>query len=70
MILDLSDEETTALTRLLTDTIDDDRYPLSPRIRALRAVLDKIRPKPMREVLPPLKVYAPPRAGAKRPRRG
>jgi hypothetical protein len=30
MILDLSDEETNALVRLLKATIDDDRYPLSP----------------------------------------
>jgi hypothetical protein len=31
MTLDLGDEETAALVRLLTDTIDGDRYPLSPR---------------------------------------
>ena len=61
MILDLSDEETTALLRLLSTTIDGDRYPLSPRIQTLKAILDKIRPKPAREPLPPPKVYAPPR---------
>jgi hypothetical protein len=30
---DLTDEETEALVRLLRKTIDEDRYPLSPRIR-------------------------------------
>jgi hypothetical protein len=69
MTLDLSDEETAALTRLLSNTIDADRYPLSPRIQTLKAILGKIRPEPVREPLPPLKVYAPPRASAKR-RRG
>lgn len=69
MQLDLNDEETAALTRLLTDAIDADRYPLSPRIQTLKGVLGKIRPEPPREPLPPPKVYAPPRA-TKRRRRG
>ena len=37
--LDLSEEEAAALVALLTRTIDGDRYPLSPRIRTLRAVI-------------------------------
>jgi hypothetical protein len=37
MILDLTDEETDALARLLRRTIDDDRYPLSPRAQTLKA---------------------------------
>jgi hypothetical protein len=61
MILDLTDEET-ALTRLLSDIIDGDRYPFSPRIQTFRAILAKIRPEPVREPLPPLKHYEPPRA--------
>jgi hypothetical protein len=69
MTLDLTDEETDALARLLSRTIDDDRYPLSPRIQTLKAVLDKIRPEPEREPLPPRKVYAPPRATVPRRRR-
>jgi hypothetical protein len=69
MQLDLTDDETVALTRLLTNTIDADRYPLSPRVQTLKAVLDKIRPEPVREPLPPPKVYAPPRATAGRRRR-
>jgi hypothetical protein len=41
MILDLSDEETRALLNLLIDTIEADRYPRSPRIRLLQAILGK-----------------------------
>jgi hypothetical protein len=60
--LDLDDEEATALVALLTRTISDDRYPLSPRVRTLKAILAKVRPEPVREALPVPKVYAPPRA--------
>jgi hypothetical protein len=62
MMLNLTDEETDALARLLSRTIDDDRYPLSPRVQTLKGILAKIRPEPVREPLPPRKVYAPPRA--------
>ena len=44
MHLDLSDEETLALLNLLTQTIDNDRYPLSPRIQTLRGILAKFGP--------------------------
>jgi hypothetical protein len=44
MNFDLTDDETAALVRLLKSTIDADRYPLSPRIQTLKAILDKIRP--------------------------
>ena len=50
MELDLTDDETAALARLLKSTIDADRYPLSPRIQALKAILD--RQEPVREPLP------------------
>jgi hypothetical protein len=66
MVLDLTEEETAALARLLRRTIDDDRYPLSLRIQTLKAILSKIRPEPVREPLPPRKVYAPPRVGVTR----
>ena len=69
MQLDLTDDETTALARLLTNTIDDDRYPLSPRIQTLKAILGKIRPEPDRHPLPPLKHYEPPRFIRRRRRR-
>jgi hypothetical protein len=61
-MLDLTEEETDALAKLLSRTIDDDRYPLSPRIQTLKGILAKIRPEPVREPLPPRKIYAPPRA--------
>jgi hypothetical protein len=69
MPLDLTEEETAALATLLRRTIDDDRYPLSPRIQTLKAILAKIRHEPVRPPLPPLKHYDPPRVGARR-RRG
>ena len=47
----------------------NDRYPLSERIRPLRAILAKLRPEPVREPLPLPKVSAPPRAAAARRRR-
>jgi hypothetical protein len=59
----------------LSDAVDWDRYPLSPRIKMLKGILAKIRPEPpkaslapkglepKREPLPPLKQYEPPRAG-------
>jgi hypothetical protein len=70
MYLDLTDDETAALARLLKSTIDADRYPLSQRIQTLKAILNKIRPEPVRESLPPLKRYEPPRMGAARRWRG
>src|ERR1700730_13559244 len=51
MILDLNDEEASALTRLLSKAIDDDRYPIPWRIQTLKAILGKIRPEPVREPL-------------------
>jgi hypothetical protein len=66
--LDLSDEEDAALTRALDDIIRNDRYQFSPRIRTLRVILAKLRPEPVREPLPPPKVYAPPRAATARRR--
>ena len=41
MRLDLTDEETFALLNLLVDTIEADRFPMSPRIRFLREILAK-----------------------------
>jgi hypothetical protein len=68
--LDLTDEETLALLNLLTETIENDRYPLSPRIRALRGILTKFGP--MGPTPPP--VARPPtpeeREQSRRPRQG
>jgi hypothetical protein len=80
MELDLTDEETAALDRLLSDAIDRDRYPLSPRIKLLKGILGRIRPEPpkaslapkglepKRQPLPPPKHYEPLRAGRDRRR--
>jgi hypothetical protein len=68
MMLDLTDEETDALAGLLSRAIDDDRYPLSPRIQNLKGILAKIRPEPVHEPLPLPKHYEPPPATARRRR--
>jgi hypothetical protein len=48
MNLDLTEAKITTLSRLLSDTIDGDRFPLLPRIRMLKgcAILD---PRPSRD---------------------
>jgi hypothetical protein len=70
MHLDLSDDETGALIRELHGIVEGDRYPFSPRIRTLRKILGKLRPEAARKPLPLPKVYAPPRAIARKRRRG
>jgi hypothetical protein len=69
MNVELSDGETAALTQELHDTVANDRYPFSPRIRPLRGIFAKLRPEPIREPLPPQNVYEPPRAALVRRRR-
>jgi hypothetical protein len=64
----LTDDEKVALIALLKRTIDDDRYPLSPRIAVLRRILAKLEPPKPAPAPPPLKVYAPPRGSAKQRR--
>jgi hypothetical protein len=74
--LDLSDEETDSLVRLLRDSIDRDRYPLSPRVKTWEAILDRLRPPPPSPPSPrdpfPVKNYEPPRhsPAQRRARRG
>jgi hypothetical protein len=67
MHLDLTDDETAALAQELHAIVENDRYPLSTRIRT--RVLAKLRPEPVRAPLPPPKVYVPPRATAAKRRR-
>jgi hypothetical protein len=69
MTLDLTEEEELALAAELKRTIADDRYPLSPRIRTLQGILDKLDPRPAHDPAPPLKRYEPPSTGRYR-RRG
>jgi hypothetical protein len=52
MNLELTDEQTEALTRELSKIIQNDRYPFSPRIRVLKEILDQLRPEPPREAPP------------------
>jgi hypothetical protein len=48
-----------ALVKLLSQTLDGDRYPLSPRIVALKEILGQLRPEPERKPLPPPRHYEP-----------
>ena len=63
MNLDLNDQQTEALIRELGSIIQNDRYPLSPRIVALREILTMMRPEPEREPLPPRRHYGRPSRG-------
>jgi hypothetical protein len=58
MNLELTDERAVVLERELRRIMVDDRYPLSPRIQMLRAILNKIRPEPVREPPPAPRHYA------------
>jgi hypothetical protein len=60
--LDLTDEEAAALLTALNRVIENDRYPLSPRIRVLRGIRANLPGAPHEP--PPV---GPPRTG--RPRR-
>jgi len=67
--LDLSEDEGAALIKELQEITGNDRCQVSPRIRTLKAILAQLRPEPVREPLPPPKVYARPKASAARKRR-
>jgi hypothetical protein len=67
--LELSEDEAATLLRELDAIIREDRYFLSPRIRALTAIRDQLRSPVTREPLPPLKSYEPPSKGRYRKRR-
>jgi hypothetical protein len=69
MNLELTDEQTEALIRELNNIVQNDRYPLSPRIATLKEILGMLRPEPEREPLPPRRHYEPPSKGKWRPRR-
>jgi hypothetical protein len=55
MQLDLTDEESEALLRELNTIIENDRFPLSPRIRTLRQIRAKLlgAPPPPPPARPP-----------------
>jgi hypothetical protein len=53
---DLTPDDRAAIAGILRDMIAADRFPLSPRVRSLKAILDKLEPaKPRPAPLPPLK---------------
>ena len=70
MVLDLSDDEAAALAQLLRRTINDDPYPLSPRLVPLKAILAKLDPPPPSGSAPPLQARDAPSAAGRRGRRG
>ena len=70
MTLDLTDEEQAALIELLRRAIDEARYPLSPWLDPLKAILEKLEPPvPKPERLPPLRPGTGPSHGQGRRRR-
>ena len=68
MNINLSDDQADLLSAELDRIIEGDKFPLSPRIRTLREIRGMIKPYPVREPLPPLKSYEPPRVGRGRRR--
>jgi hypothetical protein len=64
MNLELTDEQAEALIRELSSIIQNHRYPLSPRIVALKEILGMLQPEPARPApLPPRRHYEPPSKG-------
>jgi hypothetical protein len=53
MIPNLTDKERANLVRFLREALKADRYPLSPRMRRLKALLAKLAPPPPRSEPPP-----------------
>ena len=70
MHLELTDEQTEALIRELSQIVQNDRYPFGPRIVALKEILGQLRPEPEREPLPPRRHYELPTKGRYSRRRG
>jgi len=64
MQVELSGDERDALARFIRSTINADRYPLSPRLSPLKAILAKIDPKPQVQPVPPPKAGTPSRVMA------
>jgi hypothetical protein len=64
--VELSDAETAALINVLKRAIIEDRYPLSPRVRTLVEILNKLRPEPVGKPLPEPRVSAPPKGRYRR----
>ena len=69
MAAELTDADKTVIATLLRETIAADRFPLSPRIRGLRAILDKLDPPRVVETLPPPKPPGEPSMALRKKRR-
>ena len=67
--LELTEIQKEALIRELSLIVQNDRYPLSPRIVVLKEILGQLRPEPVREPLPPRRHYEPPSGGRYKRRR-
>jgi hypothetical protein len=53
MTPELSDDDKAILAVLLRETIERDRFPMSPRVRSFNAILDKLAPPaPRSEPIP------------------
>ena len=63
MNLALTNEQTEALIRELSQIVQNDRYPLSPRIFALEETMGQLRSEPERGPLPPRRHYELPSKG-------
>ena len=67
---DLTDDDTAVLVELLRETIEHDRFPLSPKVKRLKAVLAKFDPPaPRPEPLPPPKPPGEPSLALRKKRR-
>ena len=63
-LLPLSGDEKLTLVAALKRSIAEDRYPLSPRVQTLTAILARLQPPKAAPVpLPPRKHYEPPSKG-------
>ena len=51
-LLELTDEQTEALIRELSQIVQNDRYPLSPRIVPMKEIRGMLRSEPSHEPLP------------------
>lgn len=70
MSLDVDDAERAALIALLKATIAADRFPLSPRVRMLKRILEKLEPAaPVSKPLPAPKPPGEPSLALRRKRR-
>jgi hypothetical protein len=68
--LELTEVQKEALIRELSQIVQNDRYPLSPRIVALKEILGQLRPEPVRPAPPPLRRHYEPPSRGRYKRRG